>query len=286
MKIGFIGLGIMGSRMATNLQKHGYQLIVHNRTPEKANPLLSKGAIWAENPASVAKQCDILITMLAHPKAVSEAALGDQGFLNALSPKKLWIDSSTVNPSFSRQMAQQANTRNIRFLDAPVAGSKLQAASANLVFIVGGKTTDLAEAQPLFDCMGKRTLHIGSIGMGSSMKLVINQLLAVSMAAFAEGMTLGESLGIPKETLMNILIGGPVVPPFMASKKDMMQSHQYETQFPLRWMQKDLQMSTQTAYETQTPMPIANITKEVFQQAIKAGFGDNDFASIYQFLSQ
>src|SRR5512135_1156470 len=139
MKIGFIGLGIMGSRMAANLLKKGHELVVFNRTKQKADQLIAAGAAWASSPAEAAKQVSVMITMLSKPDAVAEAALMKKdAFLGNLPAGSLWIDCSTVNPSFSRLMAAEARQHNIRFLDAPVAGSKGPAEQAQLVFYVGG----------------------------------------------------------------------------------------------------------------------------------------------------
>src|SRR5450432_1683511 len=124
MRIGFIGLGIMGSRMAANLKSHGHSLVLFNRTREKADGLIAEGASWAESPAAMAPQVSIVFTMLAHPDAVEEAALGKGGFLPQLGQCQLWVDCSTVNPSFSRRMAAEAASRKVRFLGAPVTGSK------------------------------------------------------------------------------------------------------------------------------------------------------------------
>src|SRR5437867_4941660 len=142
MKIGFIGLGIMGSRMAANLQKHGDALVVFNRTGAKAKPLLDKGASFAESPAKLAEQVDVLFTMLAHPDAVEQAALGANGFLNHFRPSALWVDCSSVNPSFSKKMAAEAARRGVHFVDAPVTGSAPVAADAKLVFWVGAEAAD------------------------------------------------------------------------------------------------------------------------------------------------
>src|SRR5260370_6737807 len=142
MDIGFIGLGIMGSRMAANLQKCGHSLAVYNRTREKAESLLSQGAAWADSPAGLATQ-EVVFTMLAHPDAVEEAALGEEGFLSHLASGQMWIDCSTVNPSFSRKMAAEALDRGIRFLGAPVTGSKEESAQAKLICWVGGVPADL-----------------------------------------------------------------------------------------------------------------------------------------------
>ena len=136
MKIGFIGLGIMGSRMAANLQKGGHSVVVFNRTREKAESLLAEGVGWADSPAELASQVEVVFTMLAHPAAVEEAALGQAGFLSRLAPGQMWIDCSTVNPSFSRKMAAESQAHGIRFLGAPVSGSKDMAAGSKLTFLV------------------------------------------------------------------------------------------------------------------------------------------------------
>lgn len=284
MNIGFIGLGIMGSRMAGHLQSAGHILTVHNRTKSKAQSLIGAGATWADKPRTAVASAGVVITMLAHPDAVEQAALGDDGFLPAMNQGALWIDCSTVNPSFSRRMADAARAHSVRFMDAPVAGSKNQATAAELIFIVGGEVDDLAVAEPLFTVMGSRYVHVGDIGMGTSMKVVVNMLLATSMAAFAEGLVLGEKLGLSREMMLNVLIGGPVVAPFVGGKRDKIESDDYDPEFPLRWMQKDLHMVTQAAYEVETPLPTANIAKEIYQLAIKQGLGDEDFSAIYRFF--
>ena len=217
--LGFIGLGIMGNRMAGNLQKCGHSLVVYNRTREKAEPLLANGASWASSPAALATRAAIIFTMLAHPDAVEESALGKNGFLSHLAPGRMWIDCSTVNPSFSRKMAAEAQTRGIRFLDAPVTGSKNQAAQAKLVFWVGGEKDDLEAGRPLLECMGNRIVHCGRQGLGASLKMVMNQLLGTVMAAFAEGMVLGESLGLPRQGLFEALLNGPAAAPLLALKR-------------------------------------------------------------------
>ncbi len=283
MKIGFIGMGIMGSRMAANLQKQGYELVVYNRSPEKTAPLVEKGALKAKNPAAVAEQVDILFTMLAHPEAVRKTALGENGFLDALK-SKIWVDCSTVDPTFSRQMAAAANSRGVKFLDAPVAGSKGLVEKAEVMFVVGGAKVDLQVCQPLLESMGKKVVHVGEAGMGTSLKLVLNLLLGASMAVFAEGMVLGEALGISQEMLLRVLIGAPVTAPFIALKKDKLERGEYETEFPLKWMQKDLHLVANAGYRTGIPLPLANLTKEVYQQAIAQGLGEQDFAAVYQSL--
>jgi 3-hydroxyisobutyrate dehydrogenase/glyoxylate/succinic semialdehyde reductase len=277
----------MGSRMAANLQKGGHTLVVYNRTPEKAEQLLAHGAAWADSPAALATQAEIVFTMLAHPEAVKRAALGQDGFLSRLAPGQLWVDSSTVNPSFSMQMAGQARALGIRFLDAPVTGSKEQAALGKLIFWVGGESADLEACRPLFECMGNRIVHGGKQGMGASLKMVMNQLLGTTMAAFAEGLVLGRSLGLPLETLFEALLGGPAAAPFLAAKRQRIENEDFEdADFLLRWLQKDLHLASVSAYETGVSMPLTNVAKEIYRLAIREGDGDKDFSAIYHYLAK
>ena len=285
MKIGFIGLGIMGSRMTANLQKHGYSLAVFNRTRGKAEPLLGPCGTFSDSPAKVADQVNILFTMLANPDAVEEAALRANGFLNYLRPNTLWVDCSSVNPSFSKKMAAAAATRQIRFVDAPVTGSAAVAEQGKLVFWVGGEDADLETIRSLLLCMGNKIVHVGGHGMGTSLKMVINLLIGNAMAAFAEGMALGEGLGISREVLFDSLLGMPAVAPFLAAKREKIERGNYDPEFPLRWMQKDLHLASVSAYETDVALPVTNVTKEVYRLAMREGHEIEDFSAIYDYLT-
>jgi 3-hydroxyisobutyrate dehydrogenase-like beta-hydroxyacid dehydrogenase len=286
MKIGFIGLGIMGSRMAANLQKGGHTLVIFNRTRDKAEPLLAAGARWVDAPADLASQVKVVFTMLAHPAAVEAAALGQDGFLSRLAPDQIWIDCSTVNPSFSRKMAAESQAHGIRFLGAPVSGSKGIAAAAKLTFLVGGKAGDLETSRPLLECMGNKIIHCGGPGTGTALKMVMNQLLGTVMAAFAEGLVLGESLGLSREVLFDTLLGGPAAAPFLSVKRERIEKGDYEhADFPLQWLQKDLHLATVSAYETGVSMPVTNVAKEIYRLAIREGHGSEDFSAIYDYLA-
>jgi 3-hydroxyisobutyrate dehydrogenase-like beta-hydroxyacid dehydrogenase len=285
MKIGFIGLGIMGSRMAANLQKHGYDLVVFNRTRAKAQPLIDNGATFAESPAKVGEQVDVLFTMLAHPDAVEQAALGRDGFLSHLKPNTLWIDCSSVNPSFSKKMAAEAARRKVHFVDAPVTGSAPVAAEAKLVLWVGADGADLERVRPLLLCMGNKIVHSGGHGAGTSMKMVINLLLGNAMAAFAEALALGEGLGLSQKMLFDSLLGTPAVAPFLASKRDKIESGNYEAEFPLRWMQKDMHLASVSAYESGVAMPLTNAAKELYRLAMREGHASQDFSAVFDYLA-
>src|SRR5437588_11773427 len=285
MKIGFIGLGIMGSRMATNLQKHGCSLVMFNRSRAKAEPLVGPCGTFSDSAAKVADQVDILFTMLAKPDAVEEMALRANGFLNYLRPNAVWVDCSSVNPSFSKKMAAAAKTRQIHFVDAPVTGSAEVAADGKLVFWVGAEDGDLETIRSLLLCMGTKIVHVGGHGMGTSLKMVINLLMGNAMAAFAEGMALGEGLGISRKVLFDSLLGMPVIAPFLASKREKIESGNYEAEFPLRWLQKDMHLASVSAFESDVAMPQTNVTKEIYRLAMREGHDTEDFSAIYEYLS-
>jgi 3-hydroxyisobutyrate dehydrogenase/glyoxylate/succinic semialdehyde reductase len=248
--------------------------------------LIAEGAQWADSPAALAPQVEVVFTMLAHPAAVEEAALGQDGFLSRLAPDRIWIDCSTVNPSFSRKMAAAAETHNIRFLDAPVSGSKGMAEAAKLTFLFGGEECALQACRPLLECMGSRIIHCGGPGMGTSLKIVMNQLLGTVMAAFSEGLLLGESLKLPREVLFEALLGGPAAAPFLSVKRARIEKGDYQhADFPLQWLQKDLRLAILSANETGISMPVTNAAKEIYRSAIQEGHGEEDFSAIYDYLA-
>jgi len=285
MQIGFIGLGIMGSRMAANLQKAGHKLVVYNRTREKAQTLIDAGAKCCDTPAQLAEKVDILFTMLANPEAVDQAALGNNGFLENMKPNAIWVDCSTVNPSFSKAMAAQAQKRQIRYVDAPVMGTKKPAQEGQLVFYAGGKTEDVKILSPYFEIMGKAVKHVGDHGMGASFKMVANLLVAQNIIIFSEAVSLGCALGFSQEMLFEALLDGPLAAPYLSLKKQKIEAGNYEADFPLKWMHKDLHLVALTAYEKGVALPAANAAKEIFSQAKMAGLGEKDFAVIFEYLS-
>lgn len=285
MKIGFIGLGLMGSRMAANLIKAGYHVHLYNRTKSKAIPLISEKVSFEVSAAAVASKSDIVFTMLSTPEVVQEMALGDGGFLAAMKQGKVWIDCSTVNPSFSIQMAEISEQLGFSFLDAPVAGSLVPAEKGELIFLVGGKKSIVNYCAPFFRAMGKKFIHVGENGKGSSMKLVNNLVMALSMYGFLEGLMLGESLGISQDQVFDLMEGSPVSPTMVSLKRAKITSGDFQAEFPLQWLQKDLQLASQTAYEQGIALPGTNAIKEIFALAKKAGLGEKDFTAIYPFIS-
>ena len=281
-KIGFIGLGIMGSRMCKNLIKSGYDVIVYNRTREKAEKLAELGAEVANSPKEVGLRSSIVFTMLSNPEVVERIALGSEGFLPHMRTGAIWVNSSTVNPSFSKRMGEVSKKYGVRFVDAPVLGSKDAAESAKLIFLVGADEKDLGEIKPLLEKMGQRIIHVGGVGAGSAMKMVVNLMLAHAMIAFSEAIALGESMGLDKNFLIDTLTNLPVSAPFLSRKGKKVKEMDFEAEFPLELMLKDLHLITLTGYENNTPLPVTNVVKEIYALAKRNGLGRLDFSSIYK----
>ncbi len=286
MNVGFIGLGLMGSRMANNLIRNGNQLFIYNRTKEKADDLINNGAKFTSSVAELASESEVIITMLSEPKVVKDFALGDEGFLNHLNKNSIWIDCSTVNPTFSKEMAKEARKKGVRFIDAPVSGTTKPAEKGELTFLIGGENIDIEYCRPLFEAMGKKIIHIGKNGMGTSIKMVINLLLAHSMLAFSEGILLGESLEISKEKLFEILYGGPVIAPFLAGKKEKLLYANFETEFPLQWMFKDLHLALISATEKNVQLPLTETAANIYEGASKSRYKEDDFSAIYEYIKE
>ncbi len=300
MKIAFIGLGIMGSRMAANILKANPELSVYNRSVSKAQELARNGARLASSPAEAAQGADVVFTMLSTPDAVREAALGTaarasaaasggrdsaglaDGFLFRMKAGSLWVDCSTVNPAFSREMANAARERGIRFIDAPVAGSKLPAERGELLFFVGGEAGDLAEARPLLERMGKKIVHVGRAGAGTAMKMVVNLMLGQAMVAFSEAVAFAESIGLERSLVLDTLLGGATAAPFLQAKRSKMESGAYDTEFPLRWMLKDLDLVAREAASSGAVLLAGSAAREAYALALKEGLGDEDFSAVHQ----
>ena len=284
MKIAFIGLGIMGSRMAAHLAKKSVTLRVFNRTKTDLTFNKNEKVTIATSIQNVVEDADIVFSMLSTPEAVEAVFFGKKKALSTMKKNAIWVDCSTVNPSFSKKAHVEAASYGIRFLDAPVAGSKPQAENAALVFFVGGEKNTLNQVMPYLEMMGKKVVHIGETGQGASFKMIVNIMLGQSMLLFSEAVLLGEKMGISKTFLLDTLPNLVVSAPFTKFKAEAIKNDTYAVQFPLEWMYKDLQLATATAYEYRQPLFLANLTKELFAQAHSMGMGRLDFSAIYKYL--
>ncbi|PHI20196.1 2-hydroxy-3-oxopropionate reductase [Lewinellaceae bacterium SD302] len=283
-KITFVGLGIMGSRMAKHLITGGAEVTVYNRSVSATRPFQDMDCKVAMSVDAAVKEADVVITMLANPEAVESVMLGENGGLKHMQTNALWIDSSTVNPSFASRSAAEAKMAGIRFLDAPVAGSKPQAENKELLFFVGGEPEEVEQATPFFSLMGKKVLHIGETGKGASFKMLVNIMLAQSMIIFSEAILLGEKMGIDREFMLNLLPNTVVAAPFIKFKAESIRKDDYEVMFPLELMHKDLHLAGQTAYELDQPLFLAGLAEDLYARAKQEGLGRLDFAAIHRSL--
>lgn len=286
MKIAFIGLGIMGSRMAKNLIQNGVNLTIYNRSEAPRQELTQYGAIPSNSVHEAVKEADIVFSMLSTPEVVEQLFFGQHGALSAMKKGAIWADCTTVNPSFTQRSSIAAEQYNIRFTDTPVAGTKPHAENGELVFFVGAEQSLLSEIEPYLNYMGKKVISIGETGKGASFKMLVNIMLAQSMIIFSETVLLGEKMGINKNFLLNTIPNLVVAAPFTKFKAEMVKSEDYEVQFPLEWMHKDLHLAAITAYEMQQPLYLANIAKELFAEANQKGMGRLDFAAIHKYLQE
>lgn len=286
MKVAFIGLGIMGSRMAANLLKNDVDLTVYNRSKTPVEALVAQGAKTANSAKEAVAQADLVFSMLSTPEVVESVFLGEHGALSQMQKGAIWADCTTVNPSFSLKAKAAAEKVGIQFIDAPVAGTKPHAQNAELSFFVGAENALLEQIQPYLTMMGKKVIPLGKTGQGASFKMLVNIMLAQSMVVFSEAVILGEKLGFDKDFLLNTIPNLVVAAPFTKFKSAMVKTDDYEVQFPLEWMYKDLHLAAVTAYENNQPLYLANITKELFAEAAKSGMGRLDFAAIHRYLEK
>ena len=280
MKVGFVGLGLMGQPMAKNVAKKGFALSVFNRTPEKALPLKEAGASLAASPKEAAKGAEVVVLMLTGPDAVDQVLDGPQGVLAGLESGKTIVNMSTVPPSYSRRLFERLKSRSIVVLDAPVYGSKKPAEEGALVILAGGPQAKVKEMEPLLLSMGKKVVYCGETGQGSSMKMVVNLLLGIMATGLAEAVNLGQKCGLSTETVLETMLSGPTQCPLFEFKKPMLISDNYGAQFALKHMAKDLRFILQTADETGAAVPAGHVVFQLYRAAVGRGLSDKDYAAV------
>jgi 3-hydroxyisobutyrate dehydrogenase len=282
--IAFLGLGLMGSGMAQNLLKAGYPLTVFNRTRAHATPFGELGAQIAETPKDAAQGADVIISMVADDHASRAVWLGEQGALAGAKNGALFIESSTLSTNWVRELAALAAKQGCAFLDAPVVGSKMQAAAGELIFFVGGDEPVLERARPVLEAMGKHIHHLGPTSSGATIKLVINLMLAVQIAVFAEGLSLAERAGLNPQQVGELLIEGLPGSPIIKRKAPQILKRDYATNFALRWMHKDLTYALDEAARQTVPLPLVATAREIYRLAMARGFADQDFTAVAEAL--
>ena len=270
--------------MAENLLKNKVELTVYNRSEKPAEKLAEQGAQMASGLNDAVQTADIVFTMLSTPEVVGKMMLGEKGAISSMKKNALWVDCSTVDPSFSKKSASEAGEKSIRFIDAPVAGSKNKAENASLTFLVGGAKSDFHKIEPLLHYMGENIKYIGENGKGTSMKMLINAMLAQSMLIFSETQILGERMGFDKDFLLDMLPKLPVIAPFTKAKAELIREGNFDPHFPLEWMLKDLHLLAKTAKENNFKPQMADVAETLYREANQNNLGRKDFSVIYEYL--
>jgi 3-hydroxyisobutyrate dehydrogenase-like beta-hydroxyacid dehydrogenase len=276
-KIGFLGLGEMGTPMAGRLLHAGHQVVVWNRTAERTVPLAKEGAAVAASPAEAAGGADFIITMLATPEALEQVLFGAAGLAPALLPGQVWIDMSTVGPDEVRSAAARL-PKGASLVDAPVRGSVPQATSGRLDIFVGATDGDYERVRPILETLGS-VRHAGGPGSGAAMKLVANLVLGAAMVTLGEALSLGESLELQPNILLDVLGDSPIGP-IVKAKRANVEAGQFAPSFKLRHAAKDLRLVTETAAARGRDLKQARANRVWFDEAAEHGAADLDFSAV------
>jgi 3-hydroxyisobutyrate dehydrogenase-like beta-hydroxyacid dehydrogenase len=281
MKIGFVGLGIMGSAMASNLLKASFKVTIWNRSPDKCLPLIDLGATVAASPRAVAESSDVVIAMMANPASVLSVRDGAEGLIVGLSPGKCYVDMSTIDADTSLESYRLAHEKGALFLEAPVAGSRKPAEDATLTIMAAGDRELFESSLPVLEKMGTKILFLGETGKASRMKLANNLVMCGMLTALSEGIALAAGSGLDTAQLLEVLDSGAVANPMFRLKGPQIAANkEFPTAFPLKHMQKDLRLALQLAEEVGQPLFATATINELYKTALAQGLGDEDFAAV------
>ena len=285
-QLGFVGLGVMGSRIAKRLIDAGHSVTGYNRTRSKAQWLLDQGMAWADSPRAVAESSDIIFSMVTNTEALESIAEGDDGVLAGLSSGKIYVDMSTVSPAFSQALAKKAEAKGAAMLDSPVSGSVITLEEGKLTLMVGGDASVFEKVKPILLDIGPRATHVGKNGLAVTMKIATNLSLAVQMVAFSEGVLLAEKSGIPRETAVDVLVNSVIASPMVKYRGPFVLGHPDEAWFNVNMMQKDMNLALELGRQVDVPMPTTSITNEFLTAARGMGLVDKDFAIVFEVLER
>jgi len=279
-KVAVLGTGIMGAAMARNLLAGGIEVSAWNRSREKAEPLQEDGAEVADSPADAARGADFLLTMLADADAVEEALAGH--VLPALAEGGVWLQMSTVGEDGTKRLEETANEHGVDFVDAPVLGTRQPAEQGQLIVLASGPEGARERSQQVFDAVGSKTVWLGEAGAGSRLKLVVNNWIVGLLGVLAETVAFANSVGVDPSRFLETIEGGPLGLPYAQLKGNMMIEEDFPTSFSARLARKDASLVLGTAEAHDLEMPIARTVAARFDEAIKAGHGEEDMAAIYR----
>ena len=284
-KLGFLGLGIMGAPMARHLAETGHEVSVWSHNPEKARSFAEKhGATFCPEPRNVARQSECSFLCVGDTAMSREVILGEKGLASGAASGSVIVDCSTVSPKESVEMAGQLTKQGVDFLDAPCTGSKAGAEGGTLTFMVGGNKEVFDRVTPYFQAMGKSLHYCGEQGMGLRAKLTQNLILGNLLQAFNEGLVLSTKAGLDPELMLDILNNSAAKSGFISAKAPAVFRRDFQTNFSVRWLAKDMSLMLDAAEELGVPVPITALSRQQLGVAIDMGFGDDDICGSIRVL--
>jgi 3-hydroxyisobutyrate dehydrogenase-like beta-hydroxyacid dehydrogenase len=282
-KVGLIGLGLMGKPMGMNLLKSGFPLAVWNRTASRADELVAAGAKLAQSPRELAANSEFVLSIVSDPAALEEVLWGQNGAMQGFQHDSIYIDSSTVSPTLARKVASACEERGVRFLDAPVTGGDWGAKKGELVFMVGGDASTLADAEPVLRVLGKKWFHLGPNGAGQTIKLAMNLILALEVDALAEALALVTAAGLQGEKLVEVMQSSMARSGVLDIKSQNLLKGDYTPSFPLRLMLKDMRLALELAQQTHVELPATEAAFKTYSTVKEAAKEDVDYSAVMKF---
>jgi 3-hydroxyisobutyrate dehydrogenase-like beta-hydroxyacid dehydrogenase len=286
-KLGFVGLGAMGSRLARRLLAAGHQVTGWNRTPEKARDLVAAGLTLAKSPRAAAEGAEAVITMVTDDAALRAVALGPDGVIAGLGQGAVLVEMSTVSPVAVRELAAPVAARGAAIVDAPVSGSTITVEQGTASFMVGGDPAALERVRPVLLAMGTAVTHVGDLGLAKTMKVAANLGLAVQMLAFSEAVLLAEKAGIARERAVEALLKSVIASPMVKYRGPFVLGQMpTDAWFKVGMIQKDLQLALDAGRASAVPLPLTSVAQEWMTAARGLGLGDYDFAIVFDVLAR
>jgi 2-hydroxy-3-oxopropionate reductase len=286
MRIGFIGLGLMGRPMALNLIKGGHTVSVWARRAESTKPLAEAGAKVAVNPRALAAEVDVVVSMVADGPDVEQVMLGKDGVIEGGKTGLIAIDMSTIQPSIARKVNAELAKKGMAFLDAPVSGGDVGAINGTLSIMVGGPQAAFDKARPAFECMGKNIVYIGESGAGQVTKAANNLVVAMTVIAVSEAFCLARKSGVDPAKVREALLGGFANSKVLDLHGQRLLDRNFKPGFKAWMHQKDLHIALRSAHELNLAMPGTALTAQLYNAAVAAGFGNDDSTSVYRVLEK
>lgn len=284
LRIGFIGLGLMGNPMAKNILKAGFPLKVYNRTKEKTKNFVKLGVNSASTPSNLAQDVDVVITMVTAAKDVEAVLFGKNGVVEKAKKGLTVIDMSTVGPSAAKKIAQKLSNFQIDFIDAPVTGSTPKAITGELTIFVGGKEDIFNKAKPVLSAMGANIHYMGPVGSGQAIKLINNHLIATSIVALAEGILLADTMGLSRKKAGEVLKTVPAMSGFMNLRLPNFVNNKYPLLFSTANMRKDLLLAMGEANKGKRALPTLTTIVKLYDKAMKQGLAEQDMSEVIKIL--